>query len=169
MRAKSVGVCSTLFDSVTVWTGVCQASLPLGFSRQEYWSGWQCPPPGGSSPPRDWMCFSFVSCIGRWLLYHQHQLGSPLTQYIYFIIEKTKDYNGLGESSLQVRIKDGQQDWTQNSKSRTQCIYRILALAYLQLSSSQWYLFFSIKCLDFLRYLSSKVHNHLLSLQSKNK
>ena len=30
----------------TPWTIVCQAPLSLGFSRQEYWSGLPCPPPG---------------------------------------------------------------------------------------------------------------------------
>ena len=30
----------------TQWTVACQASLSMGFSRQEYWSGWPCPPPG---------------------------------------------------------------------------------------------------------------------------
>ena len=28
--------------------------VPCGFSRQEYWNGLPCPPPGGSSQPRDW-------------------------------------------------------------------------------------------------------------------
>ena len=28
-----------------LWTVACQAPLPLGFSRQEYWSGLPCPPP----------------------------------------------------------------------------------------------------------------------------
>ena len=31
----------------TPWTVACQALLSLGFSRQEYWSGLPCPPPGG--------------------------------------------------------------------------------------------------------------------------
>ena len=31
---------------VTPWTVVCQAPLSMGFSRQEYWSGVPCPPPG---------------------------------------------------------------------------------------------------------------------------
>ena len=31
---------------VTPWTVVCQAPLPLGFSRQEYRSGLLCPSPG---------------------------------------------------------------------------------------------------------------------------
>ena len=30
----------------------------------------------GPSPPRDWIWISSVSCIGRWVLYHQHFLGS---------------------------------------------------------------------------------------------
>ena len=30
---------------VTTWTVACQASLSMGFSRQEYWSGLPCPPP----------------------------------------------------------------------------------------------------------------------------
>ena len=31
---------------VTPWTRACQIPLTVGFSRQEYWSGWPCPPPG---------------------------------------------------------------------------------------------------------------------------
>ena len=30
----------------TPWTIACQAPLSTGFSRQEYWSGLPCPPPG---------------------------------------------------------------------------------------------------------------------------
>ena len=31
---------------MTPWTVACQAPLSMGFSRQEYWSGLPCPPPG---------------------------------------------------------------------------------------------------------------------------
>ena len=31
----------------------------------------------GYSQPRDWMRVSYVSCTGRWVLYHQHRPGSP--------------------------------------------------------------------------------------------
>ena len=31
----------------------------------------------GSSWPRDWICVSFVSCMGRQILYHYCHLGSP--------------------------------------------------------------------------------------------
>ena len=36
---------------MTPWTEARQAPLPMGFSRQEYWSGWPCPPPGDLPNP----------------------------------------------------------------------------------------------------------------------
>ena len=54
----------------TLWTVACQAPLSMGFSRQEYWSGLPFPTPGDFSEPE------YVSCIGRWVLYHEHNLGS---------------------------------------------------------------------------------------------
>ena len=38
--------------SVTPWTVTLQAPLSMGSSRQEYWSGLPCPPPGGLPDPR---------------------------------------------------------------------------------------------------------------------
>ena len=40
----------------------------------------------GSSPPRNQTQISYVSCIGKQLLYHQHHLGSPrqIGRQIYF-------------------------------------------------------------------------------------
>ena len=35
----------------TLWTVARQAPLSMGFSRQEYWSGLPCPPPGGLPDP----------------------------------------------------------------------------------------------------------------------
>ena len=35
----------------TPWTGAHQAPLFMGFSRQDYWSGLPCPPPGGLPSP----------------------------------------------------------------------------------------------------------------------
>ena len=55
---------------VTLWTAAHQASLSMGFSRQEYWSGLLCPPPGVSSQPRDQTSVSYVFCNGRRVLYH---------------------------------------------------------------------------------------------------
>ena len=36
---------------VTPWTVALQAPLSIGFSRQEYWSGWPCPPLGDLPDP----------------------------------------------------------------------------------------------------------------------
>ena len=36
---------------VTLRTIACQAPLSMGFSRQEYWSGLSCPPPGSLPDP----------------------------------------------------------------------------------------------------------------------
>ena len=38
-------------NSATLWTVAYQAPLSMGFSRQEYWSGLQCPPPGDLPDP----------------------------------------------------------------------------------------------------------------------
>ena len=35
----------------TPWAVARQAPLFMGFSRQEYWSGFPCPPPGGLPDP----------------------------------------------------------------------------------------------------------------------
>ena len=35
----------------TPWTVALQAPLSVGFSRQEYWSGLPCPPPGDLPDP----------------------------------------------------------------------------------------------------------------------
>ena len=43
---------SNLHLFVTLWTVAHQASLSVGFSRQEYWSGLPFPPPGDLSNPR---------------------------------------------------------------------------------------------------------------------
>ena len=38
-------------NSATPWTVTYQALLSMGFSRQEYWSGFPCPPPGDLPNP----------------------------------------------------------------------------------------------------------------------
>ena len=49
---------------------------PWGFSRQEYWSGLPCPPPGDLSKPE---------MEPRWILYCLNHQGSPIaTQSILF-------------------------------------------------------------------------------------
>ena len=47
-HAKLLQSCLTL---ATLWTVVCQVSPSMGFSRQEFWSGLPCPPPGDLPDP----------------------------------------------------------------------------------------------------------------------
>ena len=56
----------------------CQAPLSMGFSRQGYWSGLPCPPPGDLPDPGIKPVSLKVSCMGRWALYHWRHLGSPV-------------------------------------------------------------------------------------------
>ena len=63
----------------TLWTAARPAPLSIGFSRQA-WNGWPCPPPGYLPDP-EIKTVSYVSCIGRWVLYHQHHLGSSHRHY----------------------------------------------------------------------------------------
>ena len=46
-----MGVLSSVQLFVTPWTVAHQAPLSMGFSRQEYWSGFPCPPPGDLPSP----------------------------------------------------------------------------------------------------------------------
>ena len=45
----------------TLWTVAHQASLSIGFSRKEYWSGLLCPPPGNLPDPG--IKPSYLSCL----------------------------------------------------------------------------------------------------------
>ena len=74
----------------TPWMVALQAPLPLGFSRQDYWSGLPCPPPGdllglGSEPA---------------------SLGSPALPGRFFTIEPpgkpNRKWQGLVTTSLSV-------------------------------------------------------------------
>ena len=60
----------------TLWTVAHQAPLSMGFSRQGYWSGLPCLPPGDLPDPGI-EPVSHVSCIGRLVLYRWHHLGIP--------------------------------------------------------------------------------------------
>ena len=46
MRACVLNCFSHIRSCATPWTTVHQVPLSMGFSRQEYWSGFPCPPLG---------------------------------------------------------------------------------------------------------------------------
>ena len=75
MYAKSLQSCPILCDPMD--SSAYQASLSMGLSRQEYWSGLPCPHPGDLLDPGIESKSLTVSCIGRQVLYHSHHLGSP--------------------------------------------------------------------------------------------
>ena len=52
-----------------LWAVACQAPLSMGFSKQEYWSGLPCPPPGDLPDPGIEPASSCSSYTGRRVLY----------------------------------------------------------------------------------------------------
>ena len=54
-----------------------QVPLPMGFSRQEYWSGLLCPPSGILPNPGIEPKSLVGLLIGRLVLYHWCHLGGP--------------------------------------------------------------------------------------------
>ena len=58
--------------------------MSLEFSGQEYWNGLPERSSRGSFQPKDRTHISYVFCTDRWVLYHQHHLGSyiPLNTYV---------------------------------------------------------------------------------------
>ena len=54
----------------TLWTVACQASLSIGILQAKILEQVTMPSSRGSSWPRDESHVSYVSCIGRWVLYH---------------------------------------------------------------------------------------------------
>ena len=81
MHAKSLQSCPTLYDPLDCSPPgssvheMPQARIPEGvaisFSRESSW-------------PTDQTHVSCVSCIGRWILYHYHHLGSPWYSLVTF-------------------------------------------------------------------------------------
>ena len=51
----------------TLGTIACQAPLSTGYSKQEYWSGLPCPPPGDLAHPAIEPASTW---IGRQIVYH---------------------------------------------------------------------------------------------------
>ena len=78
--AKSLQPSPTLCGTLC---GPMNCSLPgssvMEFSSQEYLSGLSCTF-RGSSQPNGQTYVSYISCIGRWLLYHQCHLASTAQQ-----------------------------------------------------------------------------------------
>jgi len=64
-----------------LWTVARQASLPMGTLQARILEWVAVPSSRTSSQPRDWTRISYVSCIGRQVLYWQAPPGKPITSY----------------------------------------------------------------------------------------
>ena len=75
--------CVRLF--VTLWIIACQAPLSMGFSREKYWSGLPCPPPGDLPDPgtepvslmSPALAGGFFTTSTTWLFYLRHFIAFP--------------------------------------------------------------------------------------------
>ena len=80
LKGRFLVVCMCVLSGVSVFATSCtvawQAPLPVELFRQEYWRAMPFPPAGESSQPRNRTRVSCVSCIGKWIVYHQHYVGS---------------------------------------------------------------------------------------------
>ena len=68
---------SIVSDSAIPWTAARQPPLSLGILQARILEWVAMPSSRTSSQRRDWTCVSYVSCIGRRVLYHSCHLGSP--------------------------------------------------------------------------------------------
>ena len=89
--------CAPFF--ATTWTAVRQAPLFVGFSRQEYWSGLPCPPPGDLPKPGvEPVCLTSPALAGRFFTTEPH--GKPnLLIYMPYLLAPP--------SSSQLSLKGG--------------------------------------------------------------
>ena len=76
--AKSLS-CVQLF--ATLWTVAHQAHLSMGLSQVRILEWVAMPSSRGSSRPRDQNCVSYVSCIGKHILYHYTTWEAHIRQY----------------------------------------------------------------------------------------
>ena len=78
-------VCAQLLSCVLLfavpWTVACQATLSLGFSRQEYWSRWSFPSPGDLPDPE----MKLVSPVLAGGFFTTEPPGKPET-YLYLLL-----------------------------------------------------------------------------------
>ena len=90
----------------TLWTVAHQAPLSMGFSRQEYWSGCHFLLQG-TFLITDW---TWVSCIGKWILYHWATQEAQPNAYISNLF--TKIWGLQGEAKHQYGEKANCKDNT---------------------------------------------------------
>ena len=93
MHACALSSFSRVQLFATLWIIALQGPLSMEFSRQEYWSGWPCSPPG-IFPTHGLNCCLYVPCTGRWVLHHYAIWGAYTSAK--FILLKGRAHYILG-------------------------------------------------------------------------
>ena len=89
--------------SVTLWTTAFQAPLSMGFSRQEYWNGLPCPPPG-DLPDSGIEPVSCISCIaGGFLTAKDPQNSKLVSRFGWLYLLETTLTKARQESNCESR------------------------------------------------------------------
>jgi len=78
----------------------------MGFSRQEYWSGFPCPPPSDLPDPGIELTSVMCPCIGQQVLYHWCHLGSPFPSIHKHIICHVRMTAEMEKKRNQNKIKE---------------------------------------------------------------
>ena len=100
--AKLLQSCPTFCDPVDCSP---QGSSVHGILQTRMLEWVAVPSSRGSSPPRDWTHVSYVSCIGRQVLYHYCHLGSPRmsvssVQFSHSVVSDSLRPHGLQQARL---------------------------------------------------------------------
>ena len=91
---------------VTPWTIAYQAALSMGFSRQEYWSGLPCPPPGelpslGIEPrPPALQADSLSSETQSWVVIFLREFLANVSAMFGFREQHNGDLDSLSEPTM---------------------------------------------------------------------
>ena len=76
----------------------------MGFSRQEYWSGLLFPSPGDLPDPRDQTLITYISCIGRGVLYQGSNPGLLHCRQILYIWAPQGSVDPLPRCTAKVHV-----------------------------------------------------------------
>ena len=94
---------------VTLWTVGHQDSLSIGFSRQEYWSGLPCPPPGDLPDPEIEHASPVSPTLAGRGTHKTRETGrwrqvKGWIKNLYMLRQKVDEIEGLPEVRTRVRI-----------------------------------------------------------------